>query len=71
MGNLRVSQTECPPGDWLWPAVERAQVPVVLGAAMFLPTVGKIAERHSGLKLIVDHMGVARAKRGLRERVMR
>ena len=56
---------------WLWPAVERAQVPVVLGAAMFLPTVGKIAERHSGLKLIVDHMGVARAKRGLRERVMR
>ena len=57
--------------DWLWPAVERAQVPVVLGAAMFLPTVGKIAERHSGLKLIVDHMGVARAKRGLRERVMR
>jgi hypothetical protein len=29
--------------DRLWPAAERAQVPVVLGAAMFLPTVGKIA----------------------------
>jgi hypothetical protein len=27
---------------------------------MFLPTVGKIAERHPGLKLIVDHMGVPR-----------
>jgi hypothetical protein len=50
--------------DWLWPAAERAQVPVVLGAAMFLPTVGKIAERHPGLKLIVDHMGVPRASKG-------
>ena len=50
--------------DWLWPATERAQVPVVLGATMFLPTVGKIAERHPGLKLIVDHMGVPRASKG-------
>jgi predicted TIM-barrel fold metal-dependent hydrolase len=39
-------------------------VPVSLAAAMFLPTVGKIAERHPGLKLIVDHMGVPRASRG-------
>jgi predicted TIM-barrel fold metal-dependent hydrolase len=30
--------------DWLWPAAERAQLPVSLGAAMFLSTVGKIAE---------------------------
>jgi hypothetical protein len=36
-------------------------VPVALCAATFLPTVGKIAERHLGLKLIVDHMGVPRA----------
>ena len=35
-----------------------------IGAAMFLPTVGKIAERHPGLKLIVDHMGVPRASIG-------
>jgi predicted TIM-barrel fold metal-dependent hydrolase len=39
-------------------------VPVALGAAMFLPTVGRIAERHPGLKLIVDHMGVPRATMG-------
>jgi predicted TIM-barrel fold metal-dependent hydrolase len=44
--------------DWLWPAAERAQVPVALAAALFLPTVGRIAERHPGLKLIVDHMAV-------------
>jgi predicted TIM-barrel fold metal-dependent hydrolase len=50
--------------DWLWPAAERAGVPVSLGAAMFLPTVGRIAERHPGLKLIVDHMGVPRASKG-------
>jgi len=50
--------------DWLWPAAERAGVPVSLAAAMFLPTVGKIAERHPGLKLIIDHMGVPRASRG-------
>src|SRR5262249_23139924 len=50
--------------DGLWPAAERAGLPVSLGAAMFLPTVGKIAERHPGLKLIVDHMGVPRASTG-------
>jgi predicted TIM-barrel fold metal-dependent hydrolase len=50
--------------DWPWPDGEHAQVPVALGAAMFLPTVGKIAERHPGLKLIVDHMGVPRASKG-------
>ena len=50
--------------DWLWSAAERARVPIALGAAMFLPTVGQIAERHPGLKLIVDHMGVPRASKG-------
>jgi hypothetical protein len=31
--------------DWLWPAAERAGVPVALAAALFPPTVGQIAER--------------------------
>jgi len=43
--------------DWLWPAAERAGVPVALAAANFLPVVGQVAQRHPGLKLIVDHMG--------------
>ena len=43
--------------DWLWPAAERAGLPVGLAAANFLPVVGQVAERHPGLKLIVDHMG--------------
>jgi predicted TIM-barrel fold metal-dependent hydrolase len=43
--------------DWLWPAAERAGVPVALLAADFLPLVGQVAERHPGLKLIIDHLG--------------
>ena len=43
--------------DWLWPAAERAGVPVALLAATFLALVGQVAERHPGLKLIVDHLG--------------
>lgn len=43
--------------DWLWPAAERAGLPVALAAAHFLPVVGQVAERHPGLRLIVDHMG--------------
>lgn len=50
--------------DWLWPAAERAGLPVALAAASFLPVVGKIAERHPGLRLVVDHMGVPRATKG-------
>jgi predicted TIM-barrel fold metal-dependent hydrolase len=43
--------------DWLWPAAERAGVPVALQAASFMPVVGRVAERYPGLKLIVDHLG--------------
>jgi predicted TIM-barrel fold metal-dependent hydrolase len=43
--------------DWLWPAAERAGLPIALLAATYLPTVGKIAERHPRLRLIVDHLG--------------
>src|SRR5688572_25962778 len=43
--------------DWLWPAAERFGVPVALLAGDFLPLVGEIAERHSGLRLIIDHFG--------------
>jgi len=43
--------------DWLWPAAERAGIPVALLAAGFLPKVAEVAERHPGLKLIIDHLG--------------
>jgi predicted TIM-barrel fold metal-dependent hydrolase len=43
--------------DWLWPAAERAGLPVALLAANFLAKVGEVAGRHPGLKLIIDHLG--------------
>jgi predicted TIM-barrel fold metal-dependent hydrolase len=42
--------------DWLWPLAERAGLPVALMAGPHLAAVGKVAERHPGLKLIIDHL---------------
>ena len=43
--------------DWLWPAAERAGLPVALIGGNLLQDIGPIAERHPGLKLIIDHFG--------------
>jgi predicted TIM-barrel fold metal-dependent hydrolase len=42
--------------DWLWPAAERAGLPVGLAAADYLPAVAKVAEQHPGLRVIIDHL---------------
>jgi predicted TIM-barrel fold metal-dependent hydrolase len=49
--------------DWLWPAAEKAGIPIALMASNYLPQVAQIAERHPGLKLIIDHLGRARGGR--------
>src|ERR1700724_1701098 len=41
--------------DWLWPAAEKAGIPIALMASNYLPQVGRIGERHPGLKLIIEH----------------
>ena len=41
--------------DWLWPACEKAQIPIALMASSYLPQVAQIAERHPGLRLLLDH----------------
>ena len=43
--------------DWLWPAAEKAGTPIALLCADFLPTVAQVAQKHPGLKLIIDHLG--------------
>jgi len=48
--------------DWIWPAAERAGIPIALLAGPFLPQFRAIAERHPGLKLIIDHCGLIRLK---------
>ncbi len=46
--------------DWLWPVAEREGLPIAMLARRFLPTFRTIAERHPGLRLIIDHCGLAR-----------
>lgn len=48
--------------DWLWPAAERAGLPVMLSLPGSLPHVDAIAERHPGLKLVIDHLALSRKK---------
>ncbi len=53
--------------DWLWPAAERAGIPIALltnDAHACPSTMDRIAEHHPGLKLIVDHFGAVRLKKG-------
>jgi predicted TIM-barrel fold metal-dependent hydrolase len=43
--------------DWLWAAAEHAGIPIAMLATDSLPAVGRIAERHPGLRLTIDHLG--------------
>ena len=44
--------------DWFWPVAEKAGLPVMFLTIGQTPLFSSIAERHPGLKLIVDHMGL-------------
>lgn len=44
----------------LWAGAERADIPVMLMVAGYVPAVKPIAERHPALRLCVDHMGLLR-----------
>ena len=50
--------------DWFWDAAERHDVPVMAFAPQAVPKLGEVAERHPGLRLIIDHMGLSSALRG-------
>ena len=43
--------------EWLWAAAERAGVPIAMLATDSLADIGRIAERHPGLRLTIDHLG--------------
>ena len=43
--------------DWLWPAAERAGTADRAAGRPVISIVAKIAERHPGLRLLIDHMG--------------
>ncbi len=43
--------------EWLWSAAEAAGVPIAALATDSLEELGRIAERHPGLRLTIDHLG--------------
>jgi predicted TIM-barrel fold metal-dependent hydrolase len=43
--------------DWFWPVAEKMNIPVMMNAPSIHQDVAKVAERHPGLRLILDHMG--------------
>ena len=49
--------------DWLWPAAEKAGLPIGLLVPNRSEVVGKIAARHPKLKLLVDHMARPRGSK--------
>lgn len=44
--------------DWFWRDCERYDIPVMIFAPFCVGKIGEIAERHPGLRVIVDHMGL-------------
>lgn len=50
--------------DWFWDAAEKYDVPVMAYAPGQVPKLGEVAERHPGLRLIVDHLGLNATLRG-------
>jgi L-fuconolactonase len=50
--------------DWLFPVLERHGIPLMIFATRSLPLVAKIAERHPGLRITIDHMGMIVGERG-------
>ena len=49
-----------PAGDWLWSAAERLGLPAMVSVPGLLPAVDRIAARHPGLHLVIDHLALAR-----------
>jgi predicted TIM-barrel fold metal-dependent hydrolase len=44
--------------DWIWPFAEELDTKIMVHAPIWKAELGAIAERHPGLKLIIDHMGI-------------
>jgi L-fuconolactonase len=49
-----------PEGDWLWQAAERAGLPAMVSIPGLLPELGRLAERHPGVRFAIDHLALVR-----------
>jgi L-fuconolactonase len=50
--------------DWLFAALERHGIPMMVLATTVLPEMGRIAERHPGLRMVIDHLGMVLGNKG-------
>jgi predicted TIM-barrel fold metal-dependent hydrolase len=48
--------------EWVWAAAQRHGVPVMISGPGLLPVIDGIAERYPGLRLVIDHLALRRAK---------
>ncbi len=54
--------------DWFWKACEKADLRIgLLATGANIPAFGKIAERHPGLKMHIDHIGRGGGRAGLKD----
>jgi predicted TIM-barrel fold metal-dependent hydrolase len=44
--------------DWLWPAAEKAGLPIMVFVPGSVPAIEAIAGRHPGLRLVIDHLAL-------------
>jgi len=44
--------------DWLWPAAEKAGIPLMVLVPGALDHLDRIASKHPGLRLVIDHVGL-------------
>jgi predicted TIM-barrel fold metal-dependent hydrolase len=49
-----------PDGDWLWAAAERNGLPAMVSPPGLLPEVDRLAERHPRMRVVIDHLALAR-----------
>jgi L-fuconolactonase len=49
-----------PDGDWLWQAAERNSLPAMVSVPGLLPEIGRLAERHPGMRFVIDHLALVR-----------
>ena len=50
--------------DWLFALLERQGIPMMMLATGVLPAIGRAAERHPGLRLTIDHLGMVLDTKG-------
>jgi predicted TIM-barrel fold metal-dependent hydrolase len=50
--------------DWVWPHLEKADIPIMVLVPGMLDYIEKVAERHPGLRITIDHLAVPRTTKG-------